>query len=111
MRMLGAMTSTDILILTGSIGIFTFAAGLAAIATNANRSSRHGREALACAAAYLFSAVPARMLTLTDTLSQKDARVVNGLLVFVFLAILAQIYSLHRLEKKLNLTKSEEPGV
>ena len=92
------MSAGQILQLVGTIALVVFGFGLVDVAHSTERFSRYGREALYCAAAFSFAACFARMAALLGLFTQENARIVNGLLAVAFVAILAQIVWLHRVE-------------
>ena len=85
------------LIGTSAVGVFAFL--LALIAWTPTRFSRYGREALFCASAFCFTVVPTRLLLQFGAISSPTARLINGLAAIAFLAIMVQLYELHRLER------------
>lgn len=86
--------------LIGTFGIALFAVLLIMISTEVRWFTRYGREAVACAGGYLLSVAVVRMLALFDVVTQVDAREINGMIVFIYLAIMLQVWILHRREKQ-----------
>ena len=97
------MSTSIILQDLGSLFIGLLAlGGFAAVTVLRYRHCRYAIEALAAIVTYLLAAVPVRLLaTHTMVLSQTDARIVNGLLAAVFLAIVIQNLMLAEYERRL----------
>ena len=85
------MSASQMLQLTGTLGIVLLALGLLDIARSVHRFTRFGREALVCVASYLLMAACVRMAVLFGWLDQVEGRIVNGMLAIPFVVILAQV--------------------
>lgn len=94
------MTGSQTLQLVGSVAILVLATGLGWIGWHHQAYGRYGREALLCISAYLVTTVVVRVFALLEAVSMTDARTINGLLAFAFVAILAQIILVKRKDYK-----------
>ena len=96
------MTSSHAAQLIGTVGLGIFGLLLLHLSTSVRRFGLYGREALACAGAFLLSTVVARMLALLGTITHEQAREINGLIAVVYLVILLQLIILRHKAMKLH---------
>lgn len=85
------MTSHQIIQHVGSAGVGLLGVLLIWTALSNKRYTSYGREALACAGTYLLCVVVIRTLSALKAITLDERISINGLLSFVFVAILAQI--------------------
>ena len=80
----------------GNVLIFVFAAILVMVAKR--RYERYGREALDCAALFIFTIGVNRALSIAHVISTDRVREINSYAILVCTVILAEAVWLHRVE-------------
>jgi hypothetical protein len=84
-----------------TVAVAALAWSLAYVALSANRYNRLGREALLCAASFIFLQAVTRTLSINNLISPGTARLLVGITAFFALAVLAQLAYLKRLDSRL----------
>lgn len=102
--------SGDALQVFGTAAFAAFAGMLGYIGLHTKAFGRYGQEALLCASASMVTVVGVRTAVLTEHLSQADARTLNGVFAFTFLAILAQLMLVKRRAERVRSRLLDPPG-
>lgn len=85
----------------GTISIVGLGVALSYIGIHASRYQQLGREALLCAASFLFSQAIIRTLSINDVIEPEIARSLVAISAIAALAVLAQIAWLRRLDNSI----------